>query len=202
MITFSKELIQVVYGEAFLPASLFLMLYAAVYFLVGLGSLVQRSFFNGIGQTKKTLKMNLASFVVFLGLAPLLTRAYNVPGLIVTILVSNLAATMLGAYTAKKNFDVKPDYTTIFRIYIISFVSAIPSFLISFLQPFPAIVNIFLGSFLYLLSYLTLLPLANIISKPELKNLQQTTEKIPFLKPIMKPLLEYENKLILMKHGE
>jgi len=202
LILFSKELVQVVYGEAFLPASLFLSLYITVYFLVGFGSVVQGSFFNGLGETKTTLKMNLASFVVFFALAPLLTQAYKVPGLIVAILVSNVAAAIFGAYKAKSNFGAGPDYAVISRIYIAAFASAVPPFFIAYIQLFPVLVTIFLGCFLYLLAYITILPLMGVLSKSELENLQQTTEKIRFLKPIMKPILKYENKLLSATHNK
>lgn len=201
LIIFSKELVQVVYGKAFLPASLFLSLYMAIYFLVGLGSIVQGSFFNGLGETKTTLKINLASFVVFLGLAPLLTQAYNVPGLILAILVSSLTATIFGAYKAKSNFGAEPDYVLISRIYIAALASAILPFFIVYLQLFPALVTVFLGGFLYLLSYITILPVASVLSKPEVENLQKTTEKIRFLKPIMEPILKYENKILSATHN-
>ena len=202
LILFSKELVQVVYGEAFLPASLFLSLYITVYFLAGFGSVVQGSFFNGLGETKTTLKMNLASFVVFFALAPLLTLAYKVPGLIVAILVSNVAAAIFGAYKAKSNFGAGPDYAVISRIYIAAFASAVPPFFIAYTQLFPALVTIFLGGFLYLLTYITILPLVGVLSKSELENVQQTTEKIRFLKPIMKPILKYENKLLSATHNK
>jgi len=200
IIVFSKELVQVVYGEAFLPASLFLSLYLTVYFLVGLGSLVQRSFFNGLGETKTTLKLNLASFIVFLGLAPLLTQAYNVPGLIVAILVSSLVAALFGAYKARSNFGAEPDYAVISGIYIAALASVIPPFLLASTQLFPALATIFLGGFLYLLAYVTLLPIIGVLSKTELENLQQITEKIRFLKPILKPILKYESKLVSIAH--
>jgi len=196
LIIFSKELVKVVYGEAFLPASLFLALYITVYFLAGLGSLVQGSFFNGLGETKTTLKMNLASFVMFLGLAPLLTQAYNVPGLIIAILVSNLTATIFGAYIAKSNFGAEPEYALIFRIYVAAFASAVPSLFIAYIQLFPALVTIFLGGFLYLLAYITILPILGVLSKLEIGNLQKTTGNIRFLKHVVKPILMYENKLL------
>ncbi len=197
LLLFSTELVKIVYGEAFLPASLFLSLYVTVYFLVGFGWVIHESFFNGVGETKTTLKWNIVKFVVFLGLAPLLTQTFSVLGIILAILCSEGAATIFGAYNAKHNFGAGPDYPSIFRIFLAAFVAAIPSFFIVYTQLFPAIIILFLGSLLYLLIYITLLPLMGVLSKSEVDNIQKATEKIRLLGYIMKYILKFENKILL-----
>jgi len=64
-IVFSKEIIQIVYGSTYQSAALFLSLYCALYFLVALGYLNLSSFFNGIGDTKATMKMLLRYYPRF-----------------------------------------------------------------------------------------------------------------------------------------
>jgi len=196
VIVLSSNLVELVYGESFTQAPFFLSFYIMTYLLVGLGSLVQNSFFNGIGETMMSVKVNLVRFVVFIGLALPLTQAYSVSGLIGAILVSTLIATMFGAYIAKNRFGITLDYRRIFLVYVAAFISAVPLFFIASLNLFPSLVTIFLGGSIYLLVYLTLLPILGALSKSELANFRINIEKIRFLKFIMGPILKYENKLV------
>jgi O-antigen/teichoic acid export membrane protein len=66
------------YGSSYGSAPLFLY--------SGLGSIVFSYLFNGIGETKVVFKCSLINLLVFLPLAPALTIAYHVPGLIVASL--------------------------------------------------------------------------------------------------------------------
>ena len=192
MIILSKEIIQIIYGASFASASIYLSLHATLFLLIGLGYQVQKSLFNGLGETRETLKISLIQFVFFTFLALYLTSAVGVVGLITSILTSNVMATVYGAYLAKSKYKVEFNYKSLIRIYLLALVSASPAFLCIRFLSFPAIFKVLTASAVYLISYLTILPLAHAITIQELKNIERIIEKIGPLKSIANLILKYE----------
>lgn len=192
MMILSKEIIQIVYGASFASASIYLSLHATLFLLIGLGYQVQKSLFNGIGEPRETLKISLIQFVFFTFLALYLTSAVGVVGLITSILTSNVMATVYGAYLAKSKYKVEFNYKSLIRIYLLALVSVSPAFLCIRFLSFPAIFKVLTASAVYLISYLTILPLAHAITIQELKNIERIIEKIGPLKSIANLILKYE----------
>ena len=192
MIILSEEIIQIVYGTSFASASTYLSLLATIFLLVGLGYRVQQSLFNGLGETRETLKISLIQFVFFIFLAPYLTKTFEVTGLITSILLSTFVATVYGAYRAKSKCKVEFNCKSLIRVYLLAVVSATPAFLCRRFLPFPATFKVIMASAVYLISYLTLLPLTRTITKSELKNMEPVVKKIGPLKPIANLIFKYE----------
>lgn len=192
MMILSKEIIQIIYGASFASASIYLSLHATLFLLIGLGYRVQISLFNGIGETRETLKISLIHFVFFTFSALYLTSVLGVVGLITSILTSNIMATVYGAYLAKSKYKVEFNYKSLIRIYLLALVSASPAFLCTRFLPFPPIFKILTAGAVYLISYLTILPLAHAITKQELQNIEVVIKKIGPLKSIANLILKYE----------
>ena len=202
LIIFSEELVQIIYGSSYQSAPFLLSLSATNFFLVGLGGFVFGCFFNGIGETKVTMKMTIVYFIVFIVLAPLLTKTYNVPGLIIALLLSALIEAILGAYIAKTRFQVQPDYNNVARIYLVAFISALPALLIAHFFTLPTLLTLLFSGLAYLFTYITLIPIAGIIDKPELESIIQLINNVGFLKSLVKPIIVYELKLLEKIPGE
>jgi len=119
--------VEIIYGYAYQSAPLFLAIYCLLYLLVGFGYLVLPSLYNGLGETKTTLKMSLITFVTLVLMSPIFTKAYNVQGLIVALLIDNFCGTIYGLYTARKNFKITFETSVLLKIYINSAVGGIPA---------------------------------------------------------------------------
>jgi O-antigen/teichoic acid export membrane protein len=197
LILLSNEIVEIVYGSTYQPASLFLAIFCLTYFLVGLGYLTLSSFFNGLGETKTTLKASIIALIALIVLSPALTKTYSVPGLIIASLIASTASTIYGSYIARKNFQIKFDIRSIVRIYLISAVCSIPLLVFHFTH-LPALFNVPIGGLLYLITYATLTPLAGIMTIPEIQMAKRITQKIPLLKLFAKPLLKYEENILRM----
>ena len=195
LILLSNEIVEIVYGSTYQPASLFLAIFCLTYFLVGLGYLTLSSFFNGLGETKTTLKASIIALIALIVLSPALTKTYSVPGLIIASLIASTASTIYGSYIARKNFQIKFDIRSIVRIYLISAVCSIPLLVFHFTH-LPALFNVPIGGLLYLITYATLTPLAGIMTIPEIQMAKRITQKIPLLKLFAKPLLKYEENIL------
>jgi len=199
LIIFSKEVVQVIYGSAFQPASLFLSIGCLPYFLVGIGYLTLASLFNGLGETRTTLKMTAVNLLIVLALAPILASTYAVVGVIVTSLVSNAVAMLYATRIARSKFKIEFDARSTVKIYLVSAASAIPSLLLLRFISLSDSVALIAGGVLYLLVYITLVPLAKIMGYYELQKATQVIQKIRILAPIAKPVLKYQEKILRLR---
>jgi len=196
MIIFSEQLNQIIYGPKYVSAPTYLMLQAPIFLLAGLGYQVLNSLFNGANETKTTLKMCSITFLLFILLSPPLTMQLSVPGLIIALLASNLIATFYGAYKAKTTFKVEYPYKTLLLIYAASALSALSAYITLQITPFSTIPKFATAASVYLITYITLLPLMKAITKQEIEEITIATERIPLIKPIIKLLLKYEAKIV------
>lgn len=196
MAVYSNEIVNIVYGPTWESAPLFLAMYSTLYLLVGLGFLTLASLFNGLAETRTTLKMSLIIFITLAALSPILTNAYSVPGLITAYLIAATAGTTYGAYIARKRFRIEYDTPSLIKIYLISIMSSIPSLLMLHLMHMPGILNVAIGGTLYLLSYATLVPLTKIVTRQELEIAAQIAQKNRLLALVAKPLLKYEQRIL------
>jgi len=169
-----------------------------VYFLVGLGYLTLASFFSGLGETRISMIISLITFLLLAILSPVLTSAYGVSGLIVAFLTGSAAGTLYGSYTARRKFHIEFGLASLAKTYLISIVAALPSALMLRLVSSP-FVNLIVGGSIYLLIYVTLVPLAKVVSIHELQMARAITQKIPLLSLIARPILQYERKLLEFK---
>jgi len=199
IIIFSSEIVQIIYGGTYQSASLFLSMYCLVYFLVGIGFSTLPSLYSGLGDTKTTLKMSLATFFTLILLAVPLTQAFSVQGLIVAFLIANTTGTLYGACKAKRKLRIEIDAKNIATIYLISAASCTIPILLKTLVSLPSILNLALGGMLYLLSYITLMPLTNAVTRSELQKITLATQNTPLLKQIAKPILNYQQKILKLK---
>lgn len=196
LVIFSSEIVQIVYGSTFQSAPIFLATYCLLYLLVGLGSLTLVSFYNGLGETRTTLKINLIIFIVFVLLGPLLTSVYSVVGLIEAFLIANVAGTTYAAYTAIRKFKIDFGARLIVKIYFVSITSSIPTLILLRFLSMPNFLSLVVGGLLYLSFYATLIPFTRIIENGELRAITQTLQKVRLLNHLIKPLLKYEQKIL------
>jgi O-antigen/teichoic acid export membrane protein len=195
IIAFSREIVQVIY-PTFQTAAYFLSIYALLYFLVGLGYITLQSLFNGLGETRTTLKISLITFSILVPLSPFLTNVYGAVGVIIAAIAGNAAGTVYGMYVAKRNFEIKFDTRSLIKIYSNAAIAAPLPILFLRTSPLPMFFNIIAGGILYLAIYATLLPLTKTVSRYELEIISQISERIRPLAPIIKPLIKYEERML------
>ena len=196
IIIFSNEVVQTIYGTTYQSASVFLATYCLLYLLVGFGHLTLPSFYNGIGETKTTLKMSLLTFSALAVFSPLLTKTYNVQGLIVAFLIASTIGTLYGSYVAMKKFQVKFEAPILLKVYAISAVSSVLPILIINFAGLPRLIGGAMGGALYLLIYATLLPVTRVVTASELQKAMSVIQNVRLLSLIAKPILKYQQKIL------
>jgi len=195
----SKDIVYTLYGHGFDLAPSFLSLYILAFLYTGFGSIVLTYLFSGIGETRIIFNWNLINLSIFLPLAPILTMLYGVPGLIVAFLISSLLSLSYGLLIAIKRINVDFDLKASLRIYLASFLSAIPilAFLqFSFLNSF---FNVIICGLIFLITYITLLPLTGAIHESDLENFKIIFKRLKIVWPIIKLGLIYEGKILNLK---
>jgi O-antigen/teichoic acid export membrane protein len=195
--TLSKDLVYTLYGRSYSSAPTFLSLYVLIFLYTGAGSIVITHLFSGIGETSVVFRCNLINLLVFLPLVPILTMLHGVPGLIVAFLISGLVSLAYGLFIAAKKIRVKPDLKASSRIYLSSFLSAIPLLAFLHVSPLTGLLNVITSGFLFLFVYLTLIPLTGAIAHTDLENLRLILSRIKVVWPLIRPVLTYEAKLLL-----
>jgi O-antigen/teichoic acid export membrane protein len=195
LIIFSKEIVQIIYGSTYGSASLFLTTYCLLYLLVGLGYLVLPSLYNGLGETKTTLRMSLITFIILAVLSPILTKTYSVQGLIAAFLVASAVSTLYGLQVARKNLQVKLATGELLKIYLNSAASSIPALIVLYFWNSPQLLKTIIGGVAYLFLYTTLTPVTRTVTLIEIEKALNITRKIPFFAPIARPILLYQQRL-------
>jgi len=196
LMTYAEEIVQVVYGEGFELAPTFFLLYALTYLFMGIGSLVIRSFFNGLGKTKENLKMSLISAVILVAMAPVLTPFVGIYGMILALILASLLSTLYGLYTAIKLFSIRVDARITMLIYLASIVSAVPLVLLRGLPLHSNLVRILVGMTIYVAIYLLVIPLTRVISSPEMQEIKKVVGRIGLLKYFASPIIYFEEKIL------
>lgn len=196
LIVYAEEIVQVVYGGSYELAPSFLSLFAVTYFLVGLGFTILGSFFNGIGETKVSLKITLANSAILVILAPLLTWFFRVHGMIMAILLSSSAGTLYGVYTARRSFNIQIDARTMTRIYLVSLTSALPLLALRQIPLYSNIIKVVIGAAVYFALYLLMIPVVRVITPTELREIRRVLERVRPLKYLAQPILYCEERIM------
>jgi len=196
LMIYSGEAIRILYGDTYGLSSYFLVIFMATYFLVGLGFNTLGSFFNGVGQTRINLKINLISSATLIFLAPLAMFLYGATGLIVTIVLSSLIATLYGQYLARKSFRINIDKRMVAQTYSVALTTALLVVAVKTMIPCPDIISVIMGTFTYFAVYLLMLPITGTITKTEIEEIGKIMDRIKPLKYIARPILRCEEVII------
>lgn len=191
----SQDIVHFLYGDRYSLAPSFLSLYVTAFLYAGAGSVILFHLFNGIGQTKITFKQTLINLLVFLPLSSVLVGFLRVHGLIIAFLISSLLSLGYGLFYAIKEVKVDLDIQASLGIYFASFFSAIPTLLYLSISPFNELSNLLVGGTLFLLAYLTAVPITGALSYSDLENFELIFRKNGFVRPMLKYVLNYEKKI-------
>jgi O-antigen/teichoic acid export membrane protein len=203
IITFSAEIVQIIYGSTFQSASLYLATRSLVFLLVGLGYLTLTSFFSGLGETKTTMIVSLVTFLILVILSPLLTGTFGVQGLIAAFLIASTAGTIYATYKARRKFHIEFDTQSLVKIYIVSTMSIIPALLVLAFSPrgTSSLLKLAVGASLYVFIYVTLTPLTRIVTITELQSASLVIQRIRLLRIFAEPVLRYQKRILCRNWG-
>lgn len=196
----SKDIVYALYGPMYQLAPGYLAVYAMTFLCTGLGMLVISSFFNGQGDTRVTLSINLINLTVSAPLAVILTLLYGVPGLLASIVTSQLLSTVYGLSLARRKYMVSLDWFSSLRTGIASLFPAMLVYVFLRFAPLSTPIHrLVAGGSLYLISFLVFAPLLGAISKTDIRNLNELLRVLAPIYPIARLILKVEDKILALK---
>jgi len=194
----SKELVYALYGSQYGLAPSYLVLYILSFLCVGLGMYVVESFFNGQGDTRATLRMSLVNLGLSLPLALILAFLYGVFGLVTSVLATQLLSSTYGLFLARKKYGVTVDWGSSLRTGVASLSSALLVYIFIAFVPIPILIfKLAVGGSIYVASFLAFAPLLKVISKEDIRNLDELSKELTIY-PIAKRILNLEEKILAL----
>lgn len=196
----SRDVVYTLFGSQYGTAPVYLTLYALSFLCAGMGLFVIEALINGQGDTKTALKITIIDFTVSISLASLLTPFYGVPGLITSLLISQLIATSFGLYMVHQRFklNIEPSYSL--KIVAASLLSALLVYifpkLITLTNP---IYSLAFGGTLYTTSFLAFAPILGAINDEDVENLKCATNELPLIRILAVYILKIEKKILGLK---
>lgn len=167
--------------------------------LVGTGHFSISRFLNSQGDTRTNFKKNLIGSVVLIVLSPLFIWMWKIEGFIMSAIIASLAANLFGLHILRHKYKVTPDFKHSGRTLICATITAGTSYGILYLLNLsPPILSLVVGSATFFVLYLFLAPLTGALQKPDIENLHAITKELSFIYSIIRPLLRFEEKILVI----
>ena len=191
----ASRVIGVLYPSSYGPASPYLVLLSLSNITLLLGYGVLPSFFNGVGRPRLYMAYCFADAAAQFVLAPLLGiyAGLGIPGLIYSVLASNIVGSVVGLWLASKYLQSRVDLWSALSILVASLVSYLA---VVALQSAAAglgdVPVLFLDICVFSLVYLTVAPLARAIGPDDVKRLEVAMGGLGRFRKVIGPILRYE----------
>jgi O-antigen/teichoic acid export membrane protein len=197
LMALSKDVIFLFYGSVFRDAPLYLVIAALPYLLVGLGSIILISFFNGVGMTNIVFRMGVINLAASLPLYYLLVYYYGVLGILVALALATFFMTLYGFWVAHRRFGVWVDGYILLRIYFAAFLSGLAVYLLRLFVDFGrSLYNVHVFGVLFLFLYLVFLPLFRGIGEGDVDILSMAFSGLRYVSPLFEVFFELERRII------
>ena len=195
-------LTRVLLGAAFVPSAPYLVLLSVAYLPLLMGLSAQNPFFGGVGLTRELMYVNIAGAVAIFVLAPLLSTVmgFGIPGLIYTLLASNLLMAVLGLALAIRRAHAIVFFKPMLSTLASAFLALIAIFAVQLFlaEPFVALV---VDVVVFLSVYLTAMPFLRGVGEADIVRLDAVVTGLGFFSRIILPILEYERRLVKRAGG-
>jgi stage V sporulation protein B len=197
VMVFAPDLVLLTYGRGYTLAPEYLTILCAQYILTGIGLNVIANFLSGVDATRTVLKITGLTLAIYLPLGPTLTWLTGPDGLLVAYILSFTTSTLYGVSKVASDFKARPDLGASARILLSSVLAAAPP--LALLQLYPAglgLINLAVGSCLFLLTYLTLAPILGAVKTQDINNLTTVLCRSRVLAMFVGPILNYETRIL------
>jgi stage V sporulation protein B len=200
LIASSDLVVGIFYGQAYTQSSYYLELLTLSLLPLAFGQTVLPAYFMGVGKTRFMMQMNFAETLATL--VPVFVLLFwfklGIVGLLYSIIISNIAPTALGLYSAKKYLGASVDYSSLLKTALISAFCFLVILGLSFFslgkvsQGFAFVLELIV----FFVMYLTLAPLVGVVKVDDLNRLKKSSNGVKALNRILDPILNYERFLI------
>ncbi len=198
----ATPLVEILYGASYAPSVILLQIAAISFLPVAIGMSVLTSFFNGVGTSRLTLFISIVSAVGLAAGSFVLGEVFGLGavGVMLSLAVSNLAMTLVGLILSKKYLRTHLPLTPLLGI----FAAGLIAFAAVWLLPSGALSSaeaLVVDSAIYLIAYLTLVPLLLGVDEDDLIRLSIAAETMGPIRRAFGVFLSYERRILAVRRG-
>jgi O-antigen/teichoic acid export membrane protein len=193
----ATPLIGLLYGSSY-SSSVILLQIAAISFLpVAVGSLVLASFFNGVGKSRFTLLISIVAAITLAGGCLVLGAVFGLgaEGVMLALVVSNVAATISGLTLSKRYLGTHLPARPLLGIFLAALVAFIAVFSLPS-EELSSLEALLIDSAIYLIVYLTLVPLLFGMDEGDISRLSIAAETMGPVRKVFEVFLGYERRIL------
>jgi O-antigen/teichoic acid export membrane protein len=172
------------YGKAYSFGAEFLVVFAAVNLLVGLGSLAWSALLNGIGHTRDALVSTAIGSVASVFSAILLIDEFGTVGAITGQIVGTAVMLGVGVWMIKRRLGFSLGLASPWKIYLSSLIAALVSFPIAWFVTQPEISLVF-GAVIFVIVFIPVLAVFRTMNAEAIDSLRAY---LGFSKVVSRPL--------------
>jgi O-antigen/teichoic acid export membrane protein len=188
--------VNVLFGNTYAAAPLFLALLAIGYAYAAFGNLSTSNLINSQGHTNFIFKTTLLTAAIGIPIGSVLVLQLGVLGLIITSLIEGLPSLAISLYWIKKHYGVTIDYHSSAKILLSSAVAATITYTSISLFSFSSWIELFLGAAIFIIVAATGLLLTGSITRSDIKNLKTVVNGLGTLGHIVAIFLGLVEKIM------
>ena len=197
----SKNIVLILYGNAYKKASFYLSMYLLSYLSTGIGRFIIPAFLNGQGETKRTLEIDIINLFISFALSAYLISKIGIPGVFIAITISQIISNIYGLNIIHKKYGISMSYISSLKVIITSLLSGLITIIVQrlvFLNNL--ILNTMIIGIVYLIALFITTPLTGTINLNDLNNIQNLTKEIIVIKPIIGVMLKLQKEIINIRN--
>ena len=195
LMTLSKPMVNTLFGEKWVYASLFLTLYVIDNLFVVFGSLTLGNLLAGMGETKMQMKLSLMTLAIGMPLSLILIPSLGIIGLILTTIIAGKPSLAIGIHWARRKYNAKIDINSSMRIFTASAIAATASFLAINLATYADWIELTIGTLTFAATYLLAAPTIGAINKSDINNLKTMFSGLGAISKLINIPLNFMEKL-------
>ena len=185
LMVLSEPLIGTIYGNKWLEAPLYLVIYLTNYLVVIFGNLSVYSFLQGVGETKIVMKQNIITLIIGIPLAFLLIPSLGIIGYILGPYIAGKPSLFWGLYWIRKHYEVKIDFKSSIKIFVASAITALTTFLILNSVATVTWIRLLIGGTIFFGIFLIATPFTGAINQTDIENLKTTFSGLGIISKII-----------------
>lgn len=197
LIAAAAPLFNLLYGPSYSQGVVLLRLVGLSFLPIAVGMTVMTPFLNGVGKSRMTMVITVASAIALAAGGFLLAISFGLgaQGIMLALLVSNVALTVPGWYLIREYLGIHVLITPLVGIVAAALIASVA---IAFLPlaGLPDIVALALDCVIFVLIYLTCVPLVRGIDGDDIVRLSIAGESLGPARAIFRAILAYESRIL------
>lgn len=197
LIAGASPLFDLLYGPSYSQGVVLLRLVGVSYLPISVGMTVMAPFLNGVGRSRITMVITVASAIALAAAGYFLAVSFGLgaQGIMLALLVSNAAFTVPGWYLIREYLGIHVLVTPLVGIVAAAVIAALAVALLP-LAGLPNVVALAFDCVIFVLIYLTCVPLARGIDGDDIVRLSIAGESLGPARAVLRAVLTYESRIL------